>query len=741
MKYKTNKKNNQDGLSLIEVLVSVGIIAMIVLGIYSLIILSLNITADNKYYVEASEIANQQMEQIMNLPYALVGTDTGIPTGTIPQFNTIIRDGTYTVHNSIRYYDDSYDGVDAADSNGVNADYKIVTVEVSWQTRYGTKSLSVFAKIIPSTEEMLTYGGLLRIIVVNANGQPIQGATVHIVNTSQGIDITDTTSASGTLSYPGAPASYEGYAVTVTKSGYGADATYPRTAANPNPTRPQLTVTNYTKTEESFSIDLLAALNIYTLSKSLPNNWKVNTDTSGENQTNSRLDIDSSGNIYIVWQDYRSASNSRVYAQKYSNTGTKLWTSDVNISNSNMMILPDTRIDADGNLYVCWNHDNGGNQDAYLIKLNSADGSEAWTSEKKINTTADSADQKSALMALLETGSAANAMVVWADNRNGDDDLYIQNFDVDKNALFGSEIRLNGNTLGDTTDQNDPAIISTSTYAYISWTDTRNANSDIYAQKIDNSGAILWGSDLLVSSASTTADQTLSDIAVDPSGNILITWTDDSSGNEDVYIKKIDPSGASLWSSDVRVNLTASGSAQYSSDIAIDPSGNIFVVWTDTRDGNPDIYAQKLDADGIHQWSSDQRVNIHTGASNQLNPDIRIDPSTGDPFVVWQDDRSGDYDIYITKFGDPAPTSSVPNMPISIHGTSQIGNSPVIYELDSDTWTNASGFLAMSVEWDSGYTVTLNSASTTYDIVLSDPTIPFPLMPAETKNLYLYVTP
>ncbi|GAJ17902.1 unnamed protein product, partial [marine sediment metagenome] len=172
----------QSGLSLVEVLISVLIIALLFLGIYSLIIFSLQITVDNKFYVEAMEIANQKMEQIRNLPYDQVGVQAGIPSGNIPQVEIISRDGNFTVNTYIIFYDDDYDGEAGVDT--IPNDYKIATIRVGWQSKYGDKHVTVFSKIIPRTEETSDGYGLLKIFVNDVNTNPVANASVRVVNNS-----------------------------------------------------------------------------------------------------------------------------------------------------------------------------------------------------------------------------------------------------------------------------------------------------------------------------------------------------------------------------------------------------------------------------------------------------------------------------------------------------------------------------------------------------------------------------
>ena len=687
------RKNNR-GFSLVEVLISSLIIAVLTLGVYSLLLLSLKITADNKFSLKAMEMANQKMEQIRNLSYENVGTVSGSPSGIIPDIEIINIDGKYIISTFIKYEDDEYDGTLVLGTDYIYDDYKIATVKVSWRGKYGEKNITIFSKIIPSTEETSTGNGLLKIIVVDANGNPVPNADIHIENDTHSISATSASDSSGEFRYS-VPPDFEGYEITVTKPGYGVDKTYTRGEiingiTNNNPTKPHLTVNEGIKTEESFSVDLLSSLSIKTITRDLPENWQANTDTSGEAQINSRLAVDNAGLIYIVWQDYRQSSASKILAQKYSSNREAQWPNpaspdDQNISTANNTVIPDILVDIAGNLYISWHDDSVGNKEAYLVKRGSLDGSDIWGSEKKINTLADSYDQSHPRIALLENSGITSIAVVWQDNRSGDLDVYMEKFNSTGDKQWLPEKIANTNPISDGTSQYDPVL------------------------------------------------------AADSSDNICIAWTDGRNGSLDVYAAKYNSDGVAQWAADnIKINTDSGTDSQYSPSIAINSSDILYIVWTDERNGNQDIYAQKYNSSGIAQWLEDLRVNIDTSSSNQYSPDIAIDPTDGEPYASWQDDRNGDLDIYATKFESYGSISSVASVPVIVVGNKKIGEDPIIYEYSEDHITDTDGNLSLTLEWDvPGYTITPSPAS--YTFLLSDPIQPVELSPSETREVWLYL--
>ncbi len=739
---KGGKLKNVSGLSLIEVIVTILVITMIMLAVYNLIIYVLKLSTENKFYVSAREIAAQKIEYINNLKYEDVGLTTGLPHGAVEEYETIERGGIFNVHNFITYYDDPFDGLQSDGTDPIGQDYKITTVEVAWQGRFGPKKISIFSKIVPKTQETAVGGGVLTIVVVDYQGNPVPQASVRIKNSkiTPTVDFTTFSDSEGIVTFPGAPASYEAYEITVSKPGFGLDKTYDRNPSNPNPTKPHLTVENGKLTRESFNIDLLANMIIHTVKRNLPANFKVNTDASMESQVNARLAIDSSGFIYVVWQDFRDGSSSRVYAQKFNTAGTPQWLpADINISNSMNMVFPDVEVDNAGNLHICWNDSSVGNQDAYLVKLRTADGSDAWGGARRVDTLADAKDQTFAVMSLSKNGGNTDSVISFTDNRNNDLDIYAKRYDSARNPLY-TEIRLNQNTINDGTNQYDSSIASDSTgMNYVAWTDERNGKKDIYGVKINSAGSLIWNPDKKLTANNADADQSQAALAIDSADNLYLAWTDDRNGHQDIYLQKFNSNGDAQWPSDKRVNRGTDTANQYSPDIAIGQCGVIYMTWTDERQGDPDIYAQKLDLDGNLLWTEDQRININSGKSIQANSDLNINSASCIPYTAWQDDRNGNYDIYLSSFDDPGSITPVGNIPLRIFGTSKIGENPVIYEYDKQHWTNASGLLDLDVEWDPAYTINIINALTPYRLKVSDPTIPVRILPAETRHIYLFV--
>jgi len=264
--YKQNK-SRVAGFSFIDVIIGVGLLIISFLAIYGVFNLSIGLIGVSKAKVGALALATERMELTHNLSYNDVGTAGGIVSGDIPQEESISLNGVnYTRRVSVVYVDDPKDGLGVSDENGINADYKRIRVEVSWQSKRSISPVVLVSDIMPKGIETDVGGGTLIINVLDALVSPVALASIHIENSSTSPTIsTDVfTNENGKVIFPGTPAS-SNYKITVTKDGYSESRTYDADADNPNPDPGHLSIIEGDVTEITFVIDKLSSKNVKTL--------------------------------------------------------------------------------------------------------------------------------------------------------------------------------------------------------------------------------------------------------------------------------------------------------------------------------------------------------------------------------------------------------------------------------------------------------------------------------------------
>ncbi len=158
-----------------------------------------------------------------------------------------------------------------------------------------------------------------------------------------------------------------------------------------------------------------------------------------------------------------------------------------------------------------------------------------------------------------------------------------------------------------------------------------------------------WSTDPTVNNAISTAtnDQYYPTIVSDGAGGAIITWFDYRSGNYDIYAQRINASGVVQWTTDGVAISTATSYQNYPT-IVSDGAGGAIITWSDVRSGTYDIYAQRINASGVVEWTADG-VAISTATSYQQYPTI-VSDGAGGAIITWFDYRSGSYfDIYAQR--------------------------------------------------------------------------------------------
>jgi hypothetical protein len=256
------------------------VITAVFAAIVSSFILVLNTVNSGKIRTAATALANEQMESLRNLPYEDLSTAGGtvLPQGTILDSQTLTRSNvSFALATTIITVDDPFDGCaipagtnlyectdggTASIQDVIPTDYKRISVEVS---KAGTAT--VLARLVSNAAakaaETSGNTGMLLIKIVDANGQPVSGATVTVTNPVTGVNVTGVTNAQGYVFIANIPPDNQnGYHIVVTKDGYSTDYTTPRTAQNPNQHQPDVDVNVQEVTIQTLAIDQLSTMNV-----------------------------------------------------------------------------------------------------------------------------------------------------------------------------------------------------------------------------------------------------------------------------------------------------------------------------------------------------------------------------------------------------------------------------------------------------------------------------------------------
>jgi hypothetical protein len=321
----------------------------------------------------------------------------------------------------------------------------------------------------------------------------------------------------------------------------------------------------------------------------------------------------SEGSLHLVWYDYRDGDGD-IYYNRFDGV---TWGAETDItSNSSESECPSIAVDGAGHLHVVWIDRISGGPDVYYKMFDGTD----WTACEALTVGADSCEGPSVAVDGLERVHA-----VWQDYQDSAWGIYYTMFD--------------GDAWSPNQKITDPAgyprhasiAADDSQHLHMVWEDYRHLKWEIYYKRFDGTS---WGPDIML-----TGDPVFlrkSSMVVDSHGDIHVFWDDKRGGEYAIYHKVFD---GVAWSPD---ELVVMPSWNTSAPVAAaGDSGRIHLAWYDLGvAANKEVLYREFDG---ASWGPVEQISHDLAISK--NPMIDVD-SEGQPHVVWQDSRDGDYEIY-----------------------------------------------------------------------------------------------
>ena len=408
---------------------------------------------------------------------------------------------------------------------------------------------------------------------------------------------------------------------------------------------------------------------------------------------------DGSGGIILVWRDLRSGfagTSFDIYAQRVDAQGNPLWQSD-GVAVCTQPEVQDFQVAASdglGGVIVAWRDVRSGVVDVYVQRI-SASGTPMWTLDGVAVGTAGAQRDSPA----ITTDGAGGAIIVWR-NLFGGSDLFAQRVNASGVLQWGAD----GVVVSTIANSTPPITIVSDGAggAIFAWNDSRNfPDTDIFAQRVDASGTPLWSASGVALCLEGSA-QAIRGTVSDGAGGAIVIWVDPRFDDlYSVFAQRVDGAGVTKWQSDgLRVADKMLGDEVDSSPTAIgDGAGGVFVAWvrdnqilaqrvsglgerkwtstgvivsplptaggpvivSDGTSGTiigwsdsrltplqPDVFAQKLDANGAARWDPDG-VPVTTAANSQALEAAVADGAGGALFAWYDSPGSGGTDLYCQR--------------------------------------------------------------------------------------------
>ncbi len=314
------------------------------------------------------------------------------------------------------------------------------------------------------------------------------------------------------------------------------------------------------------------------------------------------------------------------------------WTNDPSVNTpvcvwDGFQNIPEIISDNRGGAIIVWLDLRLGNLDIFIQRLD-AQGFTKWVDGGKAVSINPGNKYRHKIIQDEEGG----CIVVWEDDRNGDSDIYAQRVDSSGNILWDSAgVAISVLPL----DQERPQIVSDgSGGAIIMWEFKQGAAGEtgLYAQRINSLGQVLWAVNgvPVVTSPSATPIQILPKITGDGVGGAVIAWIENTL-DEYISAQRINSAGIILWPQNGLPIITSSLDKRFQNIINVG-NGEFVLCWNEEFFFNEwDLRAQKIDTTGNIIWNNEGLVISSSDVS--INPSAIAYDNQNSVIIGWEDHR------------------------------------------------------------------------------------------------------
>lgn len=359
---------------------------------------------------------------------------------------------------------------------------------------------------------------------------------------------------------------------------------------------------------------------------------------------------DGAGGAIVVWEDYRStATSGDIYAQRISGAGQPLWGANglLVCGAQGVQMRPALASDGQGGAFIVWEDYRGAKADIFAQHVTAA-GVLSWATNGVRAATVSAARYAPT----VASAAGGGMLVAWEENRVGTEfDIHAQYLNASGTAQWGGGGMAVCAVAG---FQSQLSGVSDGNGGMLLvWQDFRNGGADVHAQKITTAGAA-WTTGGVAVCVASGAQQRPSP-APDGQGGMIVGWTDFRTPGGDIYAQRVNASGVAQWTGNGIAVCTAGGT-QNQIAITADGNGGAVLVWTDYRVANGDLYAQRVNATGSTLWQANG-IAVCTNGATQQTP-VLVPDRTGGAVIAWTDYRGSAGDIYaqrVNQYGTALP--------------------------------------------------------------------------------------
>jgi len=273
-----------------------------------------------------------------------------------------------------------------------------------------------------------------------------------------------------------------------------------------------------------------------------------------------------------------------------------------------------------------------------------------WTSNPAENTPITTMVNEQALPKIAVDGNGYS-YISWFSIEEGNYHVRLQRLDCNGNALWPENGVLVSDQPQDTWITDYDLAVDPSGYAVITFSDIRTGQSNPVGYRISPDGDMMWGQNGILLANDNNFDPSPK-VCVTTEGNSVFAWEScPDSGNYQIRMQKISPTGQLLWGSGVI--LTQSGIDYTVPYLQPADSDYVYLIWHKETGShlypNRGLYVQKLDTDGSFMWPADVEIYAPVSSGPVVNLKMCRDDAGGIIFSWYRSIDSTHFHCYVQR--------------------------------------------------------------------------------------------
>jgi BNR repeat protein len=333
------------------------------------------------------------------------------------------------------------------------------------------------------------------------------------------------------------------------------------------------------------------------------------------------LAVGPANELALAYRWWRNDPRSKQIRVARSDDGGKTWTqSPTPLDGAGKAFDPNIAWGRGKGLVLVWSDERRGNRVFDIYSRRSPDGGVSWEPEQLLSRFPRNLPNDLHARPVLLSDGQDRLWTVWVGLRTGQSALYV-NRSVDGGRSWTDPVALSG----DSRSVFGQKLVRAGDRLLLVWQDKLTTERDrIYAASSNDAG-VTWSLPVRVDpmAADSQSDNGSPTAVLSTDGEAIVAWHDGRNGRADIFLARSTDGGRSWAKENVRMDMDEPGTAvSRFPKLAKAPDGRVAITWEDDRSGYEAVYLRVRSAGQKPEWGPEILVAASSGKVAARIPDL-----------------------------------------------------------------------------------------------------------------------